>query len=263
MFNATGHDEDEMKKIGIVGGVGWPSTVDYYRLICSGANAHFKSRGASLPYPTPPMAIESLVMSETRSWRAKPSDDDAAWARYDAAFRNALIRLQQAGCDFGIIANNTSHTRLHSIRKGLNLPIISILEETAIATCASGAVRGLVLGTDVTMRSDDYSAALLAKGVRSNDRLPSDVIDELQHVIDTEFDQGGSKAGRAKLLEICKTFVSDRKDTAVLLACTELPLAFPEHSDAAVFEADGFKFINPTAVHVQAALSLALGISQA
>ena len=60
-----------MKKIGIVGGVGWPSTVDYYRLICKAANAHFKAMGTSLPYPTPPMTIESLVMHETRAFRAR------------------------------------------------------------------------------------------------------------------------------------------------------------------------------------------------
>ena len=88
---ATAHPEDTMKKIGIVGGVGWPSTMEYYRLICAGANDHFRRSGATQPLPTPPIAIESLVMSETRKLRAGPGEGDAAWARFDAAFRDALF----------------------------------------------------------------------------------------------------------------------------------------------------------------------------
>lgn len=249
-----------MKKIGIVGGVGWPSTMEYYRLICAGANDHFRRSGATPPLPTPPIAIESLVMSETRKLRAGPGEGDAAWARFDAAFRDALLRLQRSGCDFGIIASNTPHTRLPSICRGLDLPIISILDETARAACRSGATHALILGTSVTMRADDYSAVLLANGLKANGRLPDAVIERLQYLIDTEFYQGGSPAGRAELIEHCRALVTDQERTAVLLACTELPLAFPEHADAAVFEVDGYRFINTTAVHAQAALAHALGL---
>ncbi|MEO1018553.1 MAG: aspartate/glutamate racemase family protein [Pseudomonadota bacterium] len=177
-----------MKKIGIVGGVAWPSTLEYYRLICLGANEHFKRLGASPPYPTPLMTIESLVMNETRKLRGTPGGDDAEWTAFDAVFRGALLRLEQAGCEFGIIANNTSHTRLRTIRQGVTLPIISILEETAKATNASGAAKALVLGTSVTMRSNDYADLLRAHGVEPNSRLPEDTIDEIQRLIDTEFD---------------------------------------------------------------------------
>jgi aspartate racemase len=248
-----------MKKIGIVGGVGWPSTVDYYRLICTASNAHFKAIGTSLPHPTPPMTIESLVMHETRGYRAKPGDSDKAWARYDGAFRGALQRLQRAGCDFGIIANNTSHTRLRSIRKGLSLPIISILEETADAARIAGARNALILGTDVTMRADDYASVLIDRGIMPNARLPEHVIDGLQSLIDTEFEQRGTELGRRMLIELCDAHVVDRSSTVVLLACTELPLAFSEYSDAVSFVSDGYHFINTTAAHALAALQAALG----
>lgn len=249
-----------MKKIGIVGGVGWLSTLDYYRLICVAANAHFKALGTSIPHPTPPMTIESLVMHETRSLRAKPGDSDAAWARYDSAFRDALLRLERTGCDFGIIANNTSHTRLRSIRRGLKLPIVSILEEAASAAQASGATRALVLGTDVTMRADDYADVLRNRGIIPNTRLPDDTIDGLQRLIDEEFDQGATALGRRKLIELCGAHVADRESTVILLACTELPLAFPAHADSPGFRSDGFRFISTTAAHVHAALQIALGL---
>ena len=247
-----------MRKIGIVGGVAWPSTLEYYRLICTWTNEHFRKLGSDLPYPTPSMTIESIVMNETRKLRAGPNAGDEAWAAYDAAFRNALLRLQQAECDFGIIANNTSHARLHSIRKGLDMPIISILEETAKATRLAGVRNALVLGTSVTMRRDDYTSALAAKDVRANDRLSEDVIDFVQSLIDVEFEREGTARGREELLKLCDAHVADRSDTAVLLACTELPLAFPEHSEEGVFESEGFTFINTTAVHVRAALAESL-----
>lgn len=206
------------------------------------------------------MTIESLVMHETRCFRARPGDSDAAWARYDGAFRDALLRLEGAGCDFGIIANNASHTRLHSIRNGLELPIVSILEETADVAKASGATKALVLGTDVTMRADDYANVLRDRGITPNTRLSDDTIDGLQLLIDEEFYQGATALGRHKLIELCGAHVADRDNTVILLACTELPLAFPAHGDSASFRSDGFRFINTTAAHVQAALQIALGL---
>jgi aspartate racemase len=251
-----------MKKIGIVGGVGWPSTLEYYRLICSMANAHFKALGTEPPYPTPPMVIESLVMHETRKQRGKPGDEDEKWARFDATYRDALRRLQQAGCDFGIIASNTPHTRLRSIRNGLGLPIISILDETVHVARSLGVQSALVLGTDVIMRSDDYPAILRANNVEPNSRLPDNLIDELQRVIDVTLYQGATESGRRKILELCRAHITDADATAVLLACTELPLAFPEHSDDIHFRAEGFTFVNTTAVHARAALVKSLGLSR-
>ena len=54
-----------LPRIGIVGGVGWPSTIEYYRAICEGVNRHFAAEGGSPPYPTPPISIDSLDMSRT------------------------------------------------------------------------------------------------------------------------------------------------------------------------------------------------------
>lgn len=162
---------------------------------------------------------------------------------------------------FGIIANNTSHTRLHSIRIGLDMPVISILEETAKAARAAGARDALVLGTSITMRSDDYSSALSANDVRTNDQLPDDVIDFIQSLIDVEFEQSGTARGRSELLKLCEKYVTVPSDTAVLLACTELPLAFPEHTEKCIFESHGFTFVNTTAVHVRAALSKSLAVA--
>ena len=244
-----------MKKIGIVGGVGWASTLDYYRAIAEGAGRYFAQRGHGSPLPVPPMTIESVTQSETRALRGEPGDEDS-WAAFDAVFRTAMLTLEQAGCDFGIIASNTPHTRLHAIRQGVTMPVLSIFDATAEATASTGASQALVLGTTVTMQASNYAEHLSAKGITANDRLPEDEIAEMQAMIDGDFYGGASDSARSRLLAFCNRHATP--GTAILLACTELPLAFPDHLDDPVFEADGYLFVNSSAAHVSTALQEAL-----
>lgn len=244
-----------MKKIGILGGVGWASTVDYYRAIAKGSGAFFAAQGAVSPLPVPPITIESVTQAHTRSLRGTPGDE-TSWAAFDAVFRDAMLTLEAAGCDFALMASNTPHTRLHAIRQGVSIPIISILDEAAKATATTGAASALVLGTAVTMQAADYAKALAAHSITANNRLPDPEISEMQAMIDEDFYSGGSDQARERLLAFCRRHASP--DTAILLACTELPLAFPDHLDDISFQAEGFLFVNPSAAHVAAALDLAL-----
>ena len=245
-----------MKKIGIIGGLAWPSTADYYRLICAGANAHFRARGHPMPLPVPPITIESVNIAETRKLRGRP--DGTGWEAFDAVFRETFRRLERAGCDFGLIASNTPHARLDAIRQGLDLPILSIIEESTRETARLGATRALVLGTAVTMRSTLYPDRLRGLGIEPNPLLPEAEIEAMQRLIDDEFYQGATAAGTARLLETCHAHVPDPANTAILLACTELPLAFPAHADDASFQAEGFRCVNTSVAHAKAALAAAL-----
>ncbi|UAB88013.1 aspartate/glutamate racemase family protein [Ruegeria sp. SCSIO 43209] len=244
-----------MKKIGILGGVGWASTVDYYRAIAEGAGRYFAERGHGSPLPIPPMTIESVTQAKTRALRGVAGDEDS-WAAFDAVFREALLTLEHAGCDFGIIASNTPHARLHAIREGVSMPILSIFDATADATVLTGATNALVLGTAVTMQATNYADRLAAEGITANTRLPEPEIAEMQAMIDSDFYGGASDTAHARLLAFCNKLAAP--GTAILLACTELPLAFPDHLDDPVFEADGHLFVNPSAAHVAAALNEAL-----
>ncbi|NOD65348.1 MULTISPECIES: aspartate/glutamate racemase family protein [unclassified Ruegeria] len=245
-----------MKKIGILGGVGWASTVDYYRAIAEGAGRHFAQLGHGSPLPVPPITIESVTQAKTRALRGV-AGDEASWAEFDNVFRDALLTLERAGCDFGIIASNTPHARLHAIRQGVSMPILSIFDATADATASTGASKALVLGTSVTMQATNYADRLAAEGITANDRLPEPEIAEMQAMIDSDFYGGASDTARTRLLAFCNKHAA--KGTAILLACTELPLAFPAHLDDPVFEAEGHVFVNPSAAHVSAALKEALG----
>ena len=246
-----------MKKIGMIGGVAWQSTVEYYRLLCAWSNAHYAAREDG-PARTPPMMIESLVMRQTRSLRGREGDE-ASWAAYDDVIRQALLRLQKGGCDFAILANNTFHMRLAQITDGVDIEVLSILDAVADATAETGAKKALVLGTGVTMRSDAYAEKLKARGVTANARLDEAVIDQMQHQIDHAFHANPvPPEARRDLLAVCDRFVDDRQNTAILLACTELPLAFPDNLEDPVFESDGFTFINTSSAHIRAALTKAM-----
>ncbi|MGI9368920.1 MAG: aspartate/glutamate racemase family protein [Ruegeria sp.] len=244
-----------MKKIGIIGGVGWPSTIDYYRAIAQGAGRHFAELGHGSPLPIPPMTIESVVQAHTRELRGN-ADDENSWAAFDAIFREAILLLQGAGCDFAIIASNTPHARLHAIRQGVSIPILSIFDAAAEATAATGAKQALALGTSVTMQARNYAETLAQHGIAANDPLPQADILEMQSMIDTDFYGGVSDAARDKLLAFCDRHAPS--GTAILLACTELPLAFPDRIDDTSFEVEGHLFINPSAAHAGAALKEAL-----
>ena len=201
------------------------------------------------------MTIESVTQAKTRALRGVDGDE-ASWSAFDTVFRDALLTLEHAGCDFGIIASNTPHMRLHAIRQGITMPILSIFDATTEVTAATGATKALVLGTTVTMQATNYADHLSAVGITANARLSEPEITEMQAMIDTEFYGGASRAARDRLLAFCNKHATP--GTAVLLACTELPLAFSDHLDDPVFRADGHLFINPSAAHVSAALKMAL-----
>lgn len=244
-----------MKKIGILGGVGWASTLDYYRGICEGAGRAFQAAGATSPLPVPPITIESVVQARTRALRGR-AGDEASWAEFDAVFRDALLTLQRADCDFAVIASNTPHARLEAITRGVELPVLSIFDAASDATAQTGRKTALILGTAVTMQARDYPSALASRGVQANTPLPEDQIARMQSLIDTDFYGGASDTARDRLLAYCADHASE--SDAILLACTELPLAFPDHLDDPVFEAGGYLFVNASAAHIAAALDCAL-----
>ena len=242
-----------MKKIGMIGGLAWPSTIEYYKGLCTKINEHYKRLGVTPPYPTPPMVIESLNINETRKLRGRESDE-ASWERYDRIFREAFLRLREAGADFGFIASNTPHMRLKSIIRGLDFPIISILDVTAEAVRTLGGKRALILGTAMTMKSTAYAEILRKYEIEIFPQLDEKRIMEFEQFIDIDLYEREIPEVRERILSLCREFVEDGNNDIVCLACTELPLAFPEYLDSTHFEVDGICFVNTTAVHIEAIL---------
>ena len=235
-----------VKKIGILGGMGWPSTAHYYAVIARAAGAHFADSPA--PRPVPPMGIESVNIAEARALRTRVGSES-----YTAYLRAGLERLATVGADFGLIASNTPHQYWEAITDGLEMPMLSILETTARAAAESGRSRAVLLGTPLTMAGRAYPDALRSRGLDVATVSDAASVRLINDLIDQDLLAGHVARSRERLVAIASALGAGRPDTVALLACTELPLAFPEYRWAPTFEADGILWLNTSTVHAHAA----------
>lgn len=141
-----------MKKIGIVGGIAWPSTAEYYTEICRRSERLHASRNLPGVAPMPEMCIESLDLGKAVA-SLGVDGDEASWSAFDAYHRDALLRLQASGARFAVIASNTPHHRYAAITRGIGIPVVNLFDEVARKCATVGASQVLILGTAVTMRS--------------------------------------------------------------------------------------------------------------
>lgn len=247
-----------MKKIGILGGLAWPTTVEYYKSICQLSQDYHSKLDLPGPSPMPEMCIESVNINYSYNRRGKFGDEDS-WKAYDGYFRAALKRLEDNGVDFAIIASNTPHNRYDSIVSGIEIPVISIFK-TVADTCESLEIgQLLLLGTEPTMNSGVFPKYLKERGidafVPTDDRTKSKVVDLI-----SELFKGKSENGRDRINQIVRASYEHTTydDKYVCLGCTELPLAFEGKEHLETFEDEGVFYLNTTIIHATAAFQYAL-----
>lgn len=236
------------RKIGLIGGLGWPATVAYYEAICRTAKAA-GHKGS------PEMAIESLDMSATVAARGV-AGDEKSWAGFDNIFRWALKRLSAAGCECAAIASVTPHNRLHAISQDAPLPVVSVVEAVADKVRPGVHTKAIVLGTSVTMEGKLFDDDLTDMGVTLVQPSKTDVTG-MTSLLDEFFYTGRAIEGRDSLITFVKSIVREPRDVLIVLACTDLTPAFPESAGQARFAAEGFDFLDATAAHVEAILKAA------
>jgi aspartate racemase len=246
-----------MKKIGIVGGVAWLSTVDYYSEICRQSERwHLAKHPQGVP-STPEMSIESLDLNKAVSYLGIDGDEES-WLQFDDYHRSALQRLEASGAQFALMASNTPHHRFESIVSGIGIPVINIFEVVAKESARIGAGEVLILGTDLTMRSSTFREAFARHGVEAAGpqdeearSMTAGLIAELQL---GELEGAADRLGKVARSSFERQF---KRRPVICLACTELPLAFQEQKMLATFEYDSILYINSTAVHINAAFDFA------
>ncbi|MGA9852612.1 MAG: aspartate/glutamate racemase family protein [Gammaproteobacteria bacterium] len=246
-----------MKKIGIVGGIAWPSTVEYYSEICRLAEeqrVHQPQHGA---LAMPEMSIESLDHDKAVAYIGTDGDEES-WSRFDTYHRTALQRLEAGGARVAAIASNTSHHRLAEIVRGIGIPVISIFEAVARECARIGTRQVLILGTATTMRSARFREVFDAHGIEAAGPESVD-IRTLTIRLSEELQHGKDERATARMGEIARAAFKGRFNlpAVVCLACTELPLAFPEFKTLTVFESNGIRYMNSSAVHIRAVFDYA------
>lgn len=239
-----------MKKLGIVGGVAWLSTVDYYTEICHRSEQWYSARSTQAGSSTPEMSIESLSLSKALSYIGIDGQEKS-WQLFDEYHRAALRRLQASGAEFAAIASNTPHHRFDTIVRGIEIPVIDIFKSVAEEAARAQMSEVLILGTSLTMQSRRFQEVFEKHGIRAAG--PRDeALRAMTAALIKDLQMGKHEGGEERLMQIVRMACGRQRSwqPAVCLACTELPLALHNKKNLASFEYEDFIYINSTAAHI-------------
>jgi len=207
-----------MKKFGLVGGVGYIATLEYYKSI----NEGFKDRLVNPPKSgsNPPMVIESINIADAYHLVQQKN-----WQDFTQLFRDAIHRLHDAGAEFAAIAANTAHIVFDDIQAATPIPLIGIVDETCKRAKALGVNKMIIFGTDFTMGSGMYEAKCEQFGIEAIS--PNEADRKTIHDIIFPNLESGVVLEHEKevLLSIARKMQKEYNTDALVLGCTELPLA--------------------------------------
>lgn len=226
-----------MKLLGMIGGIGPESTIDYYRILLE----RFRQQtggDANLP-----LLINSIDLHRVLEHVAR-----GEYQRLTDYLVREVNRLADAGAHLGFIAANTPHIVFDTIQPRCRIPLMSIVVATLNAALALGLTRLGILGTRFTMEADVYVAPFRSAGMEIIP--PSTAERSLVHSLYTENLLRGQfdvDTRRSILQVIDQMLVRDRIDS-VILAGTELPLLLRDSPKADI------PFLDTTLIHAEAVL---------
>lgn len=229
-----------MKTIGLIGGMSWESSSEYYRIL----NEEVKQRLGGLH--SAKCVLYSVDFEEIEICQRNGEWDKAAQILTDAA-----RSLEAAGADFIVICTNTMHKVANEIQAGIHIPLLHIADITAQQVLSNGIKTIGLLGTRYTMEQDFYKSRLESKGIRvlvpkETDRIIVNTViyDELclGQIIDES---------RTRYKRIIEDLIEQGAD-GIILGCTEIGLLVKaEDSTVQLFDT--------TLLHAKGAVNLALG----
>lgn len=219
-------------KIGMVGGIGPESTVDYYKRLIElyQKDTHHGN------YPE--IMINSINMTAMLQLVA-----DKKWEELTAMISDAVTSLQRAGADFAFIASNTPHIVFEQVKLISPIPLISIVEAARLAAQKLELNKICLLGTLFTMQSSYYQKEFDGSGIAII--VPNEKEQQyIQQKLFSEIEQGiFLDDTRNGLLSIVKRLIQEEAIDGVILGCTELPLILTQSEY-------GIPFLNTTEIHV-------------
>jgi aspartate racemase len=229
-----------MKTIGLIGGMSWESSAEYYRII----NQEMRETLGGVH------SARSLMFSVDFGV-VERLQHDGEWDMLTREMIDAARRLERGGADFFVLCTNTMHRMADEVAASVSIPLLHIADPTAAEVLAAGHRRVGLLATAFTMEQDFYKGRLADRfGL---DVLVPDAADRalVHRVIYEELVAGKVlDASRASYREIMARLV-DRGAEAIILGCTEIMLL--------VSAEDGtVPLFDTTTLHAQAAVRLAL-----
>ncbi len=228
-----------MRTIGLIGGMSWESSAEYYRII----NQNVRDKLG--PLRSAPLLMYSVDFGPVEQAQHAGRWDDAALILEDAA-----RRLQAGGAECVVLCTNTMHRVAPRIQAAISIPFLHIADATGAAAVQAGTLTVGLLGTAFTMEQDFLRLRLAAQGLTV--LVPdADERKDVHRIIYEELCVGViSDASRQTYQRVIESLAA-RGAQAIILGCTEIGLLIkPEHSD--------LPLLDTTELHAQAAVMFAL-----
>jgi aspartate racemase len=232
--------EVRMKTIGLVGGMSWESTQEYYRIINQRVNE--KAGG----FHSAKIVLYSVDFEEVES-----RQHQGLWEDLTALMIDAAQRVERAGAECLLICTNTMHLMADPVQDSIRIPLLHIVDVTADAVKARGFGKVGLLGTRFTMEKDFYKGRLQKKhGLEV--LVPEEKDRELVHAILYDELCLGKISDTSK--QIFQKIIAKLKDggaQGIILGCTEIPLLVKQ-------EDYKIPLFDTTTLHAEAAVEFAL-----
>ncbi len=228
-----------MRRIGLIGGMSWESTAEYYRLINEGVRDRLGGLHSA------ECLLYSVDFAPVEAMQA-----DGRWDEAGALLAEAATTLETAGAELVVLCTNTMHKVADAVESAVSIPFLHLADTTADAVRAAGLTRVGLLGTGFTMEQPFYRDRLAGHGLEV--WVPGREDRDLVHrVIYDELCVGVVRQeSRAAYQRVIQGLV-DRGAEGVVLGCTEIELLIKaEDSPVPVFPT--------TRLHAEAAVELAL-----
>ncbi|MGN6753952.1 MAG: aspartate/glutamate racemase family protein [Intrasporangium sp.] len=229
-----------MKRIGLIGGMSWESTAEYYRLINEDAARRLGGLHSA------PIVMSSVDFAEIE--RLQMAGD---WGAAGDLLAHEARCVAAAGADFLVLCTNTMHKVADRIEASVTVPFLHLADATAAAVQAEGVTRVGLLGTAFTMEQDFYRDRLAARGLEvvvpdeaDRAKVHRVIYDELCHGVILP-------QSRQRYLDVIDRLV-DRGVGGVILGCTEIELLIDPDAPSPV------PLFPTTRIHAWAAVDLAL-----
>jgi aspartate racemase len=226
-----------LKTLGVIGGIGPESTIEYYRHLISSYRAHTPDGS----YPA--IVINSINM---RTLLDMIEADDRM--KMVAFLVGEIQKLASAGAQVGLLAANTPHIVFDELRRQSPIPLVSIVEATREAAKALGLNRIGLLGTRFTMQGDFYPRVFSAAEIELVVPQPEEQAYIHEKYMNELVKGSILSETRRQLLAIVDRMKEQDRIEGLILGGTELPLILGDITD------QGIPFLDTTRIHVEAAI---------
>ena len=228
-----------MKTIGLIGGMSWESTSEYYRIL----NEEIKSKLGGLH--SAKCLINSVDFEEIERFQSNGDWDGAG-----EVLGNAAYSLQKGGADFIIICTNTMHKVVEKIKENINIPVLHIADTTAKEIKRKGIQTIGLLGTKYTMEQDFYKSRIEENNIKVIVPVEKNR-EKLNEIIYTELCLGKITSQSREYYKRVIEELVQKGAQGIILGCTEIGLLIKQE-DVLV------PIFDTTFIHAMEAVNVAL-----